>query len=165
MYASWSQVAEAVEGEDRLKKLNPGLKNETADAHPFFGKQMALVDQIIDASVAEGGYETPLDIPLADARLQNAAIGIFVGEVTRSKSSREAWMDNMEKAGYAFLKAIAGGDLVLVGAEVDVEVDATDRGMIAISDAEPGIFDIGDPSASINSVLPPIGRSPWGRRW
>jgi hypothetical protein len=155
-YVTWSEVASAVKGDKRLRDLLLPL-TETADAHPFFDEQAAAASQIADAELERGGYAVPLDAPLEDVQLRNAVIGVLIGLLTISNSNREAWMEKLEAAGYAWLAKIGDGEVTVIGASTDsTDEIAAGAGTFHGTEIDDPVFDIGDPRASVLDVFPSL---------
>lgn len=160
-YTTFAEVADKVGGVPRLVgDVMVGHADETEESHPFFDSQAEVADREVDIALAQGGYETPLTTPLTDAKLKNAHLGVLLGLLSETSSSREEWMIDLEEAGREYLAQIAARQVTVVGGEVVAE--EADGGIFGQLDETP-LFAIGDPYADVNSVYGNLGPGP--RSW
>jgi hypothetical protein len=161
-YLTWDEVAEAVQGEERLQSmLLPRI--ETEDDHPFFDQQLAVAQRRADVELEQAGYEVPLD-SVTDPLLKNAIIGLLVGLLTEASSGREPFMDALYKAALEYFKRLGKGTITVLGAEVD-DTPETESLMLGTTPDRP-VFDYsGGADAEILHVLAPLGsgRAGWRR--
>jgi hypothetical protein len=95
--------------------------------------------------------------PLEDVQLRNAVIGVLIGLLTISNSNREAWMEKLEAAGYAWLAKIGDGEVTVIGASTDsTDEIAAGAGTFHGTEIDDPVFDIGDPRASVLDVFPSL---------
>jgi hypothetical protein len=163
-YVTWEEVAAAVQGEERLRDmLLPRI--ETASVHPYFDQQVAVAQRLADVDLELAGYVVPLT-SITDTLLRHAIIGLVVGLLTESSSSREQWQIDLYNAGLAYFKKVREGAPV-GGLTVD---DTPSTASILVgagnNDLAP-IFDYEQPNAEVLSVFAGLGAGPdsaWWRR-
>mgnify|MGYP003423069955 CR=1 FL=1 len=159
-YVTWAEVAEAVQGEQRLKDiLIPRV--ETAESHPFFDQQLAVAQRRADVELEQAGYDTPL-ASVDDPLLKNAIIGLLVGLLTESSSSREAFMDALHESALAYFKRLGKGTITVLGADPDATPTA--ESLMVESHATAGAFDFETGDAEILGVFAGLGADP-SRGW
>jgi hypothetical protein len=155
-YITIEHVIPVAYGERRLFEMLKGT-GDTASAHPELDRQLKAAEQEIDQALRRGGFETPLATPLQDETLVNAGIGVALGAATRGLSSREPWVDAMEKAGRAHLKAIGDGLITsIVGAEL--AEDPTQTALMERAHGDEPLFDLTDPYSPVHDVFPSLGQ-------
>jgi len=160
-YGSWDEVAEAVQGEQRLKDmLLPRI--ETAEDHPFFDQQAAVADRRADVELEQAGYETPL-ADASDPLFKNAWIGLLVGLLTEGSSNREPFEDALHKSALDYFKRLGKGTVTVLGADVD-ETPVNSSLMIGSNANANPTFDYESGDAEILGVFSGLGAGP-GRGW
>ncbi len=148
-YVSWEEVADAVQGEDRLLEL---LAGHDDDPEGWFDHQLAVVQRFTDVALEKAGYVTPMT-SITDTLLRHAIIGKLVGLITESSSSREPFIDDLVKGADLYFKELKKGDASVLGAVADTP--AADS-LIISNMAEPAIFD--GPDSEASHVFAPLGR-------
>jgi hypothetical protein len=157
-YVTWAEVAEEVQGEQRLKDmLLPRV--ETASVHPYFDQKLEVAEGLANSALRAAGYVTPL-AAVTDALFRESLIGVLIGYLTNSSSSREQWEIDRHNAGLAYFKALAKGDYVVEGAETDTDVNDSTSLILGGGSPEPAIFDYTEGTAETLSVFADLGRGP-----
>lgn len=162
-YALWDEVAEAVQGEERLMSmLLPRV--ETSLSHPYFDQQSAIVSRRLDRALTKAGYVAPAS-GIADPLFKHAAIGMLVGLLTEASSSREQWEIDLYNAAVAYEKQLLAGDIDVVGAELS-NATSDDALILGSGNNDAAIFDTDQPNAVALAVFAPLGpglRGSWRR--
>jgi hypothetical protein len=160
-YATWAKVADEM-SEPRLKDmLLPHV--ETADSHPYFDQKSEAVDGIANAALRKAGYVTPLAV-VTDGLFRESYIGVLIGLLANTSSSREGWEVDRYNAGMVYFKALAKGEYTVEGAETDTDVDDSTSLILGSGSPEPAIFDYTDGTAETLGVFADLGRGP-GYGW
>lgn len=158
-YVTWTEFADALQGEDRVKRMHPKLKTETADAHPFFSSQLAIAARRADVELEQAGYEIPL-ASISDPLLKNAIIGLLVSVITETSSSREPFADSLASSADAYFKRLGKGTITVLGATED---DTPQMGALMIGSAmDTPVFDVGGEAEHVFARFGPFGDR-WGR--
>jgi hypothetical protein len=158
-YVTWSEAEEYALGPTRFRDEVMAGHVDTAQSHPFFDRQLRAVEIEVDQALDAGGYDHPLDTPITDEALRNAILGLLIGKLTATNSSKQQWMRDVETAGKALLSQIRAGEWAVVGAVEDdaASEESTGIGMIdsMYGDDAPQ-FDIGNPYATTHDVFRPL---------
>lgn len=152
-YVTWDEVANDVQGEDRLKEiLLPRI--EDADSHPFFDQKLAAAMRYADVAMENGGLETPPPEPY-DPLFKRAVSGILVGFLTEGSSKREGFEQGLWESGVAYFAKVEEGTASVLGAED--ESPAASSLLLGFSADRSNVFDYDDPESEISGVFAPLG--------
>jgi hypothetical protein len=154
-YITWQKFAAAVQGEDRMKAMHAELATETAEVHPFFDSQLAIVERRVDVELEQAGYATPLDA-VTDPLLENAIVGLLVGVLTASLSNREQFHADLHAGALDYFKRLGKGTITVLGATADTTPTAD--ALMMGSTPEQAVFDNYAGDAEIAGILAPLGR-------
>ncbi len=158
-YLTFAEVAKEVKGTKRLLEILAGT-GDTADVHPYFDSKAAETDATVNAALEQGGYVTPLAVPLTDGPLRNAWLGLMLHALLQTDSGKEAWVEKLYAAALAHLAKISNREgITVIGAAEDEE-----SGVASVIGTfeEEAVFDLGDPYAQVHDVYADLGRP---RRW
>lgn len=156
-YVTWTEFADALQGEARMKALNPKLAQETSETHPFFTSQLAIASRRADLALDAAGFVTPLE-SVDDPLLRNAIIGLLAHVLTETSSSREPFVDALRLSALAYFKDLAAGSITVIGATEDETPENVSLVMGTGHDAP--VFDVGGSSDRVFARL-----GPWGGYW
>lgn len=161
-YTTWEEVAEAVQGEQRLKDmLLPRV--ETAEEHPYFDQQLAIASRRADVALEVAGFTTPL-ASVTDPLLKNAIIGYLIGILTQSSSSREPFEQALFAAAEAYFAKMEKGGVTVLGVVEDE--DSTEAALTMGGNFErESVFDFTQADAEILGVFASLGRGSFRGSW
>lgn len=125
-------------------------RGDTAEVHPWFDSIAETVATLIDQKLSKAGWATPLADPI-DVTIEDDAIGLMIGKLTRGFDGRAPWMDNIESAANAHLEMISAGDVPIIGAEP--EDDPTQALLMEGAFEDEQIFDQSNPMSPVHRVF------------
>lgn len=162
-YVTWDEVADAVQGEERLIELL-APHADTAESHPWFDHQLRVAQRATDVDLERAGFVVPL-VTVDDPLLAHAIIGRLVGLLTEASSSREPFIDALVKGAEAYFKQLREEGTSVLGGEVAAEA-ASSALMIGSNPNPRPIFDYEAGMSEAENVFADLGPGPsrWGWR-